>query len=377
MELNKTNIKKLVGIVSFSILLYWGLQNMEQLFGGIAKLIGVLSPILMGIAIAFIINVPMGGIENTLLKKAGKFKRPLSLVLAIVLVITTILIVGIIVIPEIANTINLIRESIPHFIVNVQVWINEIFERFPDLGAQVSEIVDWSKISRDMLAVAQKSVAVLAGSTFSIVSSTFSGVFSFVLGFVLAMYILLQKEKLSVQFKKMIYAFIQERRADECIRIFAITNKAFKSFFTGQCLEAVILGVMFFIVLSLFKMPYALMISVTIGVAALVPIVGAFLGCFIGAFLILVTAPMKVIVFIIIFLVLQQIEGNFIYPRVVGSSVGLPGIWVLIAVTIGGNTMGIFGMIIMVPLCSVAYTLLREITDKRLKDRKINKGKIA
>ena len=207
-------------------------------------------------------------------------------------------------------------------------------------------------------------------STFSAIGSIVSGVATFVIAFVFACYVLLQKEKLGVQVQKVMRAFLQEKRVDWCLEVFGLASKAFSSFFTGQCVEALILGTMFFIVMNILNMPYALLVSVLIAFTALIPIFGAFIGCFVGAFLILMVAPLKALIFVIVFLVLQQIEGNLIYPKVVGSSVGLPSIWVLAAVTIGGNLMGVVGMLIFIPITSVVYTLFRASVYKRLRKKR-------
>lgn len=382
MEVNKENIKKIGQMAALIILFYWVLQNFAQVSEWGHQVIGLFAPILVGLAIAFIINIPMASIERRFFahnskSKLAKFKRPISLVLAIFLMIAIVVMVLVIIFPELARTVLIIRDSIPGFVKTVQEWLNELTQYFPELGTELANSIDWVAWGKNLFEGIQKGATVLAGSTFTVLSSMFSGMFTFVLGFVLAIYVLLQKEKLGVQIKKVLYAYVKEDKVDEIIRVCTLANKAFNNFFTGQCLEAVIIGIMFFVAMSLLRLPYALMISVTIGFTALIPIFGAFLGCFIGAFLILVTNPIQAVWFLILFFILQQVEGNLIYPRVVGSSVGLPGIWVLIAVTLGGSMLGVLGMLIMVPMCSVAYTLLGESTNKRLKTKKINKAKIA
>ena len=205
-------------------------------------------------------------------------------------------------------------------------------------------------------------------STFLAIGSIVSGVTTFVIAFVFACYVLLQKEKLQVI--KVMYAFMPEKRVESCLEVCTLTAKSFSSFLTGQCVEALILGIMFFIVMTVINMPYTLLVAVLIAFTALIPIFGAFIGCVIGAFLILMVDPLKALIFVIVFLVLQQIEGNLIYPKVVGASVGLPSIWVLAAVTIGGNVMGVVGMLIFIPIVSVVYTLFRTSVYKRLKSKR-------
>ena len=196
-----------------------------------------------------------------------------------------------------------------------------------------------------------------------------SGVTTFVIAFVFACYILLQKERLNIQIRKIMYAYMKKDLVKKVLDVCSLTYKTFSSFLTGQCVEAVILGTMFVIAMSVFRLPYALLVGVLIAFTALIPIFGAFIGCFVGAFLILMVAPMKALMFVIMFLVLQQIEGNLIYPKVVGSSVGLPSIWVLAAVSIGGSLMGVVGMLVFIPVVSVLYTLLRNNVYGRLANK--------
>ena len=215
----------------------------------------------------------------------------------------------------------------------------------------------------------------LLSSGGGLIGGVVSGVSTFVIGFIFSIYILLQKEKLGRQAKQVLYALLPMEKADRALEIAKLTEKTFSSFLSGQCLEAVILGCLFVIAMTLFKMPYALLVGVLIGLTALIPIVGAFIGCIVGALLIALTDPIQALVFVALFLVLQQIEGNLIYPHVVGSSVGLPSIWVLAAVSIGGSLMGIGGMLLFIPLCSVVYALFREYVKGRLKEKKVPKGK--
>ena len=210
----------------------------------------------------------------------------------------------------------------------------------------------------------------------SVASSIIGGLANTVLGMIFAIYVLLQKEKLSAVCKKLLYAWLPEHPVDTVVEVARLVQKTFSNFISGQCLEACILGLMFFISMSLFRMPYAAVISMLIAVTSLIPIFGAFIGCILGAFLILISNPMQAVWFIVLFLVLQQIEGNLIYPHVVGNSVGLPSIWVLVAVTTGASTMGVLGMLINIPLFSVIYTLLRRSSNEQIRKRHINPIKL-
>ena len=229
--------------------------------------------------------------------------------------------------------------------------------------------VDLDKLLDSVIAFFRNGAGNVLNSTVYAIGSIVNGVTTFVIAFVFACYILLQKEKLGVQVKKVMHAFLKEKWEKRCLKVCTLTSKTFSNFLTGQCLEALILGSMFFVAMSLFKMPYALLVGVLVAFTALIPIFGAFIGCVVGAFLILMVDPLQALFFVIMFLVLQQIEGNLIYPKVVGNSVGLPSIWVLAAVTIGGSLMGVVGMLIFIPLVSVVYTLFRESVYKRLEQK--------
>ena len=217
-----------------------------------------------------------------------------------------------------------------------------------------------------MVAFLKNGAGTMLNTTFSAAVSIVSGVSSFLIGFIFAIYILLQKETLSRQMKKVLEAFLPEPVVGRILDITALTERTFSNFLTGQCVEAVILGTMFFVALTLIRLPYGLLIGVLIAFTALIPIFGAFVGLAVGVFLMLMVNPMDALIFTITFFVLQQIEGNLIYPYVVGNSVGLPSIWVLVAVTVGGSMMGIVGMLIFIPLCSVLYALLRDGVNGRL-----------
>lgn len=385
MEKEKKDLKKILGIITFAIVLYWVLQNISLLIYMMQFVIGVLFPFLLGGSIAFILNVPMQAIERTLFRPSanGQYKmkkgsrRVLSMLIAIFLVLAVIFIVVFLVAPEMARSAGILKNNVPIFFNNVQIWANDFLKQYPELLDWVMTIkFDWQKIMSTMFGFLQVGADHLFTSTFTVAASVFSGVVTFFLGLIFAIYILMQKEKLSKQARQILYAFLPETKADKIVSIGKLSLKTFSNFLSGQCVEAVILGVLFFVFMSLFGFPYALMISVLIAFTALIPIFGAFIGCAVGVFLILMINPPKALLFLILFLILQQVEGNLIYPRVVGNSVGLPSIWVLLAVTLGASTMGIVGMLINIPLFSVLYTLLREIVYKRLEKRNIAKEKL-
>lgn len=383
MELSKKTVRTIVGLIVLTLLLAAGLQKIEWVWGAFNFVIGLVFPFILGACLAFLLNIPMSVIERHLFSekrvkgpKMRKLARPLSLVLALLLVLMIIVIVIFIIVPAIADTVVTLTNSVPGFIDQVQKWSAGLAGSYPDIAKQITNLsIDWGKFGAEIIDFLQKGVTSFVGSTFNVASSIASGVVNFSLGFIFALYVLLQKEKLGTQFRKLFYAYLPEKVTDKLLEVCYLSNSTFSSFVTGQCTEAVILGTMFVVVMLICRLPYALMIGVLIGFLSLIPIFGAFIGCFVGAFLILMVNPMQALWFIIIFLIIQQIEGNLIYPHVVGGSVGLPSIWVLVAVTIGGGAMGITGMIITIPLCSVCYTLLREATGKRLSKRQISKDK--
>ena len=214
------------------------------------------------------------------------------------------------------------------------------------------------------------------GGAVSVIGSVTGAIINMVVSIAFAIYCLSRKEILSRQGRRLLYSFLSENHADQVIRVLRLTNSTFSNFISGQCLEACILGCLFAVAMAIFKMPYISLVSVVIGVTALIPVVGAFVGCILGAFFILVNNPIQALTFVIMFLVIQQLENNLIYPRVVGTSIGLPGMWVLVAVSVGGDLMGVGGMLLMIPVTSVIYALLREFTDKRLAERGIPPEKL-
>ena len=382
MELNRNTMRKLIFLIVLVFLLFACAQNIGFLVTGLRLLVGILSPFLVGGAIAFILNVPMHFLENKPLrplrdsKRLKKLARPVALLLTLLLVVLVILILLLVIIPQLGESLEslglAIQAAIPRFIN----WAEDLFANNPDIGAwltaQFNELTfDWNTLLNRAAEFLKNSVGGVLDITISTVRSLISGIASAFISFVFSCYILLQKEKLGRHFRKVLYALLPRPAAEKTMSVASLSYRIFSSFITGQCIEAVILGTMFFVVLSILKIPYALLIGCLIAVTALIPIVGAFIGCAVGAFLILMVSPMQALIFVIMFLILQQVEGNLIYPHVVGSSVGLPSIWVLFAVTIGGSLMGVVGMLLFIPLTSVLYTLFREFVYKRLREKNI------
>lgn len=379
MNLNRENMKKLMLLIAFTILLLVGVQRLDAVFGAVKFLWGITFPFALGGAIAFILNVPMTALERWLFPKerigksrlGQKLARPLSMILAILLVIGVISLVIFVVVPELGTTVVGLGASVEAFLPKAQEWLEDIFQNNEQIVTWIESLeMNWEKAVEAAWNFFRSGAGSVLSSTMTVAKTIISAVTNFFIGSVFACYVLLQKEKLGEQCRKLLRAIFPKKQVDYILHVCSLSHRTFSSFITGQCMEAVILGAMFFVAMSLLRFPYALLVGVLVAFTALIPIFGAFIGCVVGAFLILMVNPAQALAFIVLFQVLQQIEGNLIYPRVVGNSVGLPAIWVLVAVTVGGNLMGIVGMLIFIPMVSVLYTLLREWMYRRLEEKK-------
>lgn len=365
-------------LILYTIAVFALFFHLKEVGGIINKIFRLLFPFLLGAAIAFILNVPMRFIERHIgLKKESKIKRPLSLGAAILFVTLVLSVVMFLVIPQLTDTLLSLRDSVPAFFNQVKNQAEKMFVENPGIVEYINSIqIDWKSTVEKMIGFITTGAGTVLSSTFTAAMSIASGLTTFGIAFIFAMYILLQKEHLSRQFKKLFYAYFPYKAVDEFIRICTLAEHTFSKFLTGQCTEAVILGSMFFITLTIFRLPYALLIGVLIAFTALIPVFGAFIGCAVGIFLTLMVNPVQALWFTVLFFVLQQLEGNLIYPHVVGNSVGLPSIWVLAAVSLGGSMMGIIGMLIFIPFCSVCYALLKEDVNRNI-GRKKKKAEAA
>ena len=379
MDLGDLSIKKIRELIVFTALLVVALWKFDVVLDVLKTIGQIIFPFVLGGAIVFVINVPMSFLEKKIFenvkkenKAVRKLARPVSLLLTIVLVVGVIALVMIGVIPQLTKTMGSLMINITDFIPQIKIWIRDFFHD----NREIMKLVDQVQFKPDQairwgISLLGNGAGNMMNTTVSAVGSVVSGLATFFIAFSFACYVLFQKEKLHVQVRKVLFAFLPKQKAEAFLKVCSLTYRTFANFLTGQCLEAVILGCMFVVTLSILRMPYALLIGVLIAFTALIPIFGAFIGCAVGSFLIFMVSPKQAIIFIIVFLVLQQIEGNLIYPHVVGESVGLPSIWVLAAVTIGGNLMGIVGMLVFIPLLSVVYTIFRKVVYQRLKKRHI------
>lgn len=379
MGFNRTMMKQLLFLITFTVLIYLGLSNLSQVIHFLQQVFSVLSPFLIGLCIAFILNAPLRLFETRLFAPLDRYplwkkiRRPICIVLSVAVVFVLLLFVMLLVIPEISHTARTIAESAPGFIEKIHGILNEWGIVF-STEFLASLNINWETTLQSALKVLQTGIRDFANATGNFVTATvgvtssiFNGVLNGILGLIFSLYVLGQKEKLTNQLKNLLYAYLPDRIAKRIISIGSLSNTTFSNFINGQFLEALIIGALCFLGMSIFRFPYALMISVLVGFTALIPVFGAFIGTAVGALLILMISPLQAVGFVIFIIVLQQLEGNLIYPYVVGSSVGLPGIWVMVAVTIGGSTMGILGMLLSVPVSSLAYHLLRESIHSHLK----------
>ena len=382
MHIDKKTVRNLFLVAIGAIAFYWVLHETEQFKTFWAALTGMFSPFVLGAAIAFILNVPMRFMERRLkfIRKDG-LRRTAAIVLTLVALVLIITGVILLLVPQITETIQLLIPKLVDFFLRMETVAIDFLEANPELLQWVSsstdlQSLDWAGLIQKAATMLKNSVSVIASGAFTAVGGVASALVDLLIGIVFALYCLARKEILARQGRRILYALLPEHITDEAIRILRLTNSTFSNFISGQCLEAVILGCLFAVTMGILKMPYIPLVSVLIAVTALIPLVGAFVGCFLGAFFILVNDPLQALIFIAMFLVLQQIEGNLIYPKVVGTSIGLPGMWVLVAVAVGGDLMGVAGMLIMIPISSVLYALLGEFTGKRVAERGIDPEKL-
>ena len=365
--------KNIILIITYIALIIFVLVNFEKILSILGYIINIFSPFIFGAIVAFVLNVLVNFIERKLFGKVKKktwlkIKRPLSIAISVVLVIFIIVFIMNLLIPQLKNSVSLFTDSLPTYkedIINImnkfnleETTIKKVSDYLDNFGKVITDYIKGN--SKDVITVTTE----VATSLIAIISKA-------VIAIVFAIYIIAQKETLKRQFNKLMSAYLKPRTVNRINKYASMANTTFSNFVTGQCLEALIFGSLCFLGMLILRLPYATTIAVLLGFTALIPVFGAFIGTFLGAFLILMISPIKAIIFVVFILVLQQIEGNLIYPKVVGKSVGLPGIWVLLSVTIGASVGGILGMLIATPLCSLLYILLRQAVNDRINSNKI------
>lgn len=381
-EMNKKTLRNIFLIAIACILAYWILHETERVKGVYQLIKGILSPFVTGAALAFVFNVPMRAFEG-LLKgiKKDRLRRALAILLTFIAVALVLTLVFLLLIPQLVNTVESLIPSLQAFAVNIEANVRQLLTDYPEVSQWITdntdmEKLDWANLVQQGIMVLSNSFTTIVGGAFSAIGSVAGALVDIVIALVFAIYSLFQKETLARQGRKLLYTFLPEKASDNIVRILRLSNSTFSNFLSGQCVEVCILGCLFAIAMAVFRMPYIPLISVLIAITAFVPVVGAFVGCGVGAFLILVNNPMQALWFVVMFLIIQQIENNLIYPRVVGTSIGLSGMWVLFAVAVGGELMGVAGMFLMIPVASVLYTLLQEYTNKRLSELAIDPEKL-
>lgn len=354
-----------------------------MVWNSLGTVLSIVAPLIIGCSIAFIINLPMSFIEERFFSKKAlekhkwlrKIKRPASLLLGWLFIIAIFTILLMLIIPELYKTIMNFAQLLPYYMdsfgYNLIKWFDMLH-----LNADNIKNFDWNSLSTKLVEYFQSAGTLLVGKTLGITTGVFNSVLNLLLGFVFSVYILLSKEKLSAQLKRLYASFVSHQFYDNTMVVLSLANETFSKFLVGQCTEALILGVLCYIGMCIFNIPYALMISSLISITALVPIFGAFIGTAIGAFMILLISPVKAFWFIIFIIILQQLESNLIYPKVVGKSVGLDGIWVLFAVTIGGRFFGVVGLLISVPVFSIIYCLIKAYVHTKLEAKKPQKPQV-
>ena len=382
LKIEKSTIYRIFLCALGCIAFYWILHEPDRVQNVMDTLSAIFMPFAVGAILAFILNVPMRAIEN-LIKwiKHEKIRRILAILLTIGVIGMVFAGVVMLLIPQIEETINRLLVQLPAFFESVQKDVMNFLQDRPELMEWVSENIglqnmNWGTLIEKAATMVGDSLTKVLNGAIAAVSTLSTGIFNAVVSIVFALYCLARKETLARQGRKLVYALIPEKTADEVVRISRMTNSTFSNFITGQSIEAVILGLLFVPCMMILRMPYIPLICVVITVTALIPLVGAFAGCILGAFFIMVNDPVQAVIFVAMFLAIQQFENNVIYPRVVGSSIGLPGMWVLLAVAVGGGIMGVGGMFLMVPIASVIYNLIREYTAKRLEGRDIDPEKL-
>lgn len=372
-EMDRKTLRRMFLFVCGAIVLYWLLHETDRVSAIVSAVSSLFAPFILGGVFAFVLNVPMRAIENGLLKNVNheKMKRIVAVVLTLLALLLVIALVFWLLIPQIVVTVNSLVPTLSDFFPKAEAWVEGFLEKHPILLEWAEKYTNleefsFSAVAEKLLSIFKNSESNILGGAVSAIGSIFSGVFNTFIAVVFSVYCLFQKETLARQGRKLAYAFLKEKTADNIVKILRLTNSSFSNFLSGQCVEVCILGGMYAIGMSVFRMPYIPLITVVIALTAFIPIVGAWTGCVVGTFLIFVKNPMLAVAFIAMFLVIQLIENNMIYPRVVGTSVGLSGMWVLVAITIGGELMGITGMFLMIPLVSVLYTIIKEQTNKKL-----------
>lgn len=368
-------------LVFTGLALNWALHNLSLIKSGFFVLFRVLAPFVLGFVLAFIFNIPISFFEERVFNRIwprlnAKYKRLPATLLTLLILAGVLSLIVFTVVPELNIAFKSIISYLPKYWQQTQEWLQQILSSW-----QLQEAVAWvgslefdiNSITERLTSFLQMSLGGIFSSTIGVLGSVFSGAVTVGIGFVFAVYMIWQKEELYIWVKKVVSAYLKKEHSKFILETLSLANTVFADFISGQVIEAFILGTMFFVGMLLFRFPYALAISVFIGFTSIVPVFGAFLGFVIGFFLIFIISPVRAFWFVVLFFVMQQIEGNLIYPKVMGARMGLPSLWVLLAVTLGSGLFGIWGILFFIPLTSVLYQLLNKDVDRRLAEKEYGK----
>ena len=391
MKLDKENTKQILKIVIIAIILLVALLNIKFVCNAGIAFLNIISPFIWGLAIAFILNIFMTLYENKLFKigqksakthkqisnrkqelnkskKENRFDRGFAIILSIITIVAIITIILLLIVPQFIDVIRNLISNIPNYLESLQDLGVEITEKFPEANMFIQNIeIDTEALKNGIVNLSKDVLNI----TINQISSLISNVINFFIAIIFAVYILINKEELKKEAKKFVYARLDKEKADYILKVARLARDSFRNFLTGQAKEAVILGSLCAIGMLILNIPYAGPVGALTAITAFIPIVGAFIGGFIGVILIIAVDPIKALIFIIFIIVLQQVEGNLIYPHVVGKNMGLPSIWVLVAITVGGGLFGIMGMIVGLPIVSIIYAITQESTNKKLQEKNL------
>ena len=361
-------LKSCLRIALSIFLLYLAIHYWPAVSGLLGTLLGAATPLLIGCALAYVVNILMSAYERHFFPRSTntkviRLRRPVCLLLAYLSLLAIITVIVWLILPELVDCVELLISQLPGAIETVIAWLDTVPFLSEELLSTLHSI-DWQSKIGDIAGIVTSGVGNVMGVVISTVSSVFSAIITGFLAFIFSLYLLLGRDKLQSQCKRLMARYLPEKLNSRILYVLAVLNNAFRRYITGQCIEAVILGALCAAGMLILRLPYATMIGALVAFTALIPVAGAYIGAAVGAFMIAMVSPMQALIFLIFLVILQQLEGNLIYPKVVGSSLGLPGIWVLAAVTVGGGVMGVLGMLLGVPLAAAAYTLLRNDMNK-------------
>jgi predicted PurR-regulated permease PerM len=377
MEFTPDRKKKLtawiIAVVAICTVIFLGIQRINVVANAISWCFDIVSPLIVGLGFALILNVPMVYLENLIFTKTQKpilkkLKRPICFIISLILIIGILAGVIMLVIPELVNAIKIVAQASVEFVGHLSSLSEQEIRELPFGNILLS--IDWDSILSSLQNWLKNQGSNIVNTAFGTVTALMGGIFDFFISFVFSIYILFGKDKLRAQTLRLIKVWIPENAGNFITHTAAVASKNFSNFISGQSIEAVILGVLCMVGMLVLRLPYAPMVGALVGVTALIPVVGAFIGLFVGAFMILTVSPLKAVIFVVFLLILQQVENNLIYPKVMGSKVNLPGMWILAAVTVGGGLCGALGMLLSVPVAATVYVLIKEATDKKEKEKK-------